>query len=72
MSILVFHVDECVRLLPPLHVPRRMSERQDAEFVAVPSQQANVVSADIDASSGIVHVIDRVILPEMQALRTTL
>ncbi len=72
MSILVFHVDECVRLLPPLHVPRRMSERQDAEFVAVPSQQANVVSTDIEASSGIVHVIDRVILPEMQALRTAL
>ncbi|MGB0543930.1 MAG: fasciclin domain-containing protein [Longimicrobiales bacterium] len=49
-----------------------MSERQDAEFVAVPSQQANVVSTDIEASSGIVQVIDRVIVPEMQALRTAL
>ncbi|MDE3014042.1 MAG: fasciclin domain-containing protein [Gemmatimonadota bacterium] len=49
-----------------------MSAFQDAEFVAVPSQQANVVSTDIEASSGIMHVIDRVILPEMQALRTAL
>ena len=72
MNILLLHVDEGVRLLPPLHVPRRTSERQDAEITAVPSQQANVVSADIEASNGIMHVIDRVILPEMQALRTAL
>ena len=72
MNIWVFHVGGCVRLLSPPLVSWRTSNRQDAEFVAVPSQQANVISTDIEASSGIMHVIDRVILPEMQALRTAL
>ena len=34
-------------------------------FLSVRVNEANVVATDIEASNDIIHVIDRVILPEM-------